>query len=100
MKPQIVGPDDSNYYQPGVYVIMDVDEHGVSHSLPEDGDEPPYRYHRLTDAEVALRQLHEMRARAECASRGIDPDELVADGGIEAWMVVAKEQQAGTEGGK
>lgn len=30
-------------------------------------------------------------AREECARRGIDPDELCADGGVEAWMVVAKE---------
>lgn len=33
----------------------------------------------------------EREAREECARRGIDPDELCADGGIEAWMVVAKE---------
>lgn len=36
-------------------------------------------------------QEREIEAREECARRGIDPDELVADGGVEAWMVVAKE---------
>jgi hypothetical protein len=30
-------------------------------------------------------------ARDECERRGIDPDEICADGGVTAWMVVAKE---------
>jgi hypothetical protein len=37
----------------------------------------------------------ERAARAECARCGIDPDELCADGGIEAWMVVAQEMRNG-----
>lgn len=36
-------------------------------------------------------QEHEQEARQECARRGINPDELCADGGIEAWMIVDKE---------
>jgi hypothetical protein len=31
------------------------------------------------------------KAREECERRGIDPDEICADGGIEAWMIIAKE---------
>lgn len=39
--------------------------------------------------DVCMYDKHE--AREECARRGIDPDELCADGGIEAWMIVARE---------
>lgn len=41
--------------------------------------------------DITPEQEREIDARVECILRGIDPDELVADGGIEAWMVVAKE---------
>lgn len=30
-------------------------------------------------------------AKMVCRNRGLDPDEVVADGGIEAWMVVYDE---------
>lgn len=33
-------------------------------------------------------------AREECKRRDIDPDEICADGGVEAWMVIAKESRA------
>ncbi len=36
-------------------------------------------------------QERELDAREECDRRGIDPDEFCADGGVTAWMVVAKE---------
>jgi hypothetical protein len=32
-------------------------------------------------------------AREECARLGLDPDELCADGGVEAWMIVEKESR-------
>jgi len=35
----------------------------------------------------------EIEAREECARLGIDPDEICADGGVTAWMVVDKELQ-------
>ena len=35
-------------------------------------------------------QEREIEAREECARRGIDPDEICADGGVTAWMVVDK----------
>jgi hypothetical protein len=38
-------------------------------------------------------KVSEIIARAECRRRGLDPDALCADGGVEAWMVVAKEMQ-------
>ena len=41
--------------------------------------------------DITPEQEREIWAREECARRGIDPDELCADGGIEAWMVVAQE---------
>lgn len=41
--------------------------------------------------DITPEQEREIEAREECARRGIDPDELCADGGIEAWMVVAQE---------
>lgn len=43
-------------------------------------------YHDITPE-----QERELWAREECARRGIDPDENCADGGIDAWMIVAKE---------
>jgi len=43
-------------------------------------------YHDITP-----KQERETEAREECARRGIDPDEVCADGGVEAWMVVDKE---------
>lgn len=36
-------------------------------------------------------QQRELDAREECERRGIDPDEICADGGVTAWMVVSKE---------
>lgn len=36
-------------------------------------------------------QERETWAREECQRRGIDPDEICADGGVEAWQVVAQE---------
>lgn len=36
-------------------------------------------------------QEREIEAREECARRGIDPDEICADGGVTAWMVVDQE---------
>lgn len=36
-------------------------------------------------------QEREIYAREECELRGIDPDEICADGGVTAWMVIAKE---------
>jgi hypothetical protein len=46
-------------------------------------------YHDITPE-----QEREIEAREECARRGIEPDELCADGGVEAWMVVAQELSA------
>lgn len=43
-------------------------------------------YHDITPE-----QEREIWAREECERRGIDPDEICADGSVEAWMVVAKE---------
>src|SRR5690606_33502572 len=36
-------------------------------------------------------QEREIWAREECERRGVDPDEICADGGVVAWMVVAQE---------
>lgn len=44
------------------------------------------------EIEEQLAQERELAAREECERRGIDPDELCADGGVEAWMVVARER--------
>jgi len=38
-------------------------------------------------------QEREIEAREECARRGIDPDEICADGGVTAWMVVDQEDR-------
>lgn len=43
-------------------------------------------YHDITPE-----QEREIEAREGCVRRGIDPDALCADGGIEAWMVVDQE---------
>lgn len=43
-------------------------------------------YHDITPE-----QEREIEAREECARRGIDPDEVCADGGVLAWMVVDRE---------
>lgn len=37
-------------------------------------------------------QEREIEAREECARRGIDPDEICADGDVTAWMVVDQER--------
>lgn len=41
--------------------------------------------------DITPEQEKEIEAREECERRGIDPDADCADGGILAWMVVAKE---------
>lgn len=41
--------------------------------------------------DITPEQEREIWAREECARRGIDPDEICADGGVTAWMVVAEE---------
>ncbi len=46
-------------------------------------------YHDITPE-----QEREIEAREECERRGIDPDEICADGGVTAWMVVDKELSA------
>lgn len=43
--------------------------------------------------DITPEQEHEIEAREECARRGIDPDEICADGGVEAWMVVDQEMR-------
>lgn len=48
------------------------------------------------DGDITPEQEREIEAREECARRGIDPDELCADGGITAWMVVEREMSTGT----
>ncbi len=44
-------------------------------------------YHDITPE-----QEREIEAREECARRGLDPDEICADGGVAAWMVVDHER--------
>lgn len=41
--------------------------------------------------DITPEQEREIWAREECKRRGIDPDEICADGGVEAWMVVERE---------
>ena len=41
--------------------------------------------------DITPEQEREVWAREECVRRGIDPDEICADGGVTAWMVVAAE---------
>jgi hypothetical protein len=38
--------------------------------------------------DITPEQEREIEAREECARCGIDPDEICADGGVLAWMVV------------
>ncbi len=45
--------------------------------------------------EMTVEQEREIEAREECARRGIDPDEICADGGVTAWMVVDRERSNG-----
>lgn len=49
------------------------------------------RYQLPTAAELVGDSEREVKARKECAQRGIDPDEICADGGVTAWMVVDQE---------
>lgn len=50
---------------------------------------------RSDDVAKAIQSLQrETEARKECARLGVDPDEICADGGVEAWMVVAKETES------
>lgn len=37
---------------------------------------------------ISPEEEREMEARRECERRGIDPDEICADGGVTTWMVV------------
>lgn len=46
---------------------------------------------RLRDSgyhDITPEQEREIEAREECARLGVDPDEVCADGGVLAWMVV------------
>lgn len=43
--------------------------------------------------DITPEQEREIEAREECARLGIDPDEICADGGVTAWMVVDKEMR-------
>jgi hypothetical protein len=45
--------------------------------------------------DITPEQEREIEAREECGRRGIDPDEICADGGVVAWMVVDKERSNG-----
>lgn len=45
-------------------------------------------YHDITP-----QQEREIEAREECVRQGIDPDEICADGGVTAWMVIDQEIQ-------
>jgi hypothetical protein len=47
--------------------------------------------------DITPEQEREIEARQECARRGIDPDEICADGGIEAWMIVDQELREGCQ---
>ena len=41
--------------------------------------------------DITPEQEREIEAREECARRGIDPDDICADGGVTVWMVVDQE---------
>lgn len=41
--------------------------------------------------DITPEQERENEAREECERRGIDPDEICADGGVTTWMVVDQE---------
>ena len=43
--------------------------------------------------DITPEQEREIEAREECARRDIDPDEICADGGVTAWMVVDRERR-------
>lgn len=43
--------------------------------------------------DITPEQEREIEAREECARRGIDPDDICADGGVTAWMVVDQEMR-------
>lgn len=43
--------------------------------------------------DITPEQEREIEAREECARQGIDPDDICADGGVTAWMVVDQEIQ-------
>lgn len=46
-----------------------------------------YEHDRLT----RLAEGYEVLARAECRRLGVDPDEVIADGGHMAWQLVGHE---------
>jgi hypothetical protein len=51
---------------------------------------------RLIDSghyDITPEQEREAEAREECARLGIDPDEICADGGVTAWMVVDQQMR-------
>lgn len=41
--------------------------------------------------DITTEQKREADARDECQRLGIDPDEICADGGVTAWMIVDQE---------
>jgi hypothetical protein len=41
--------------------------------------------------DITPEQEREREAREECTRRGIDPDDICADGGVTVWMVVDQE---------
>ena len=43
--------------------------------------------------DITPEQEREIEAREECARRGIDPDDICADGGVTAWMFVDQEMR-------
>jgi hypothetical protein len=54
---------------------------------------------RLIDSgyyDITPEQEREIEAREECERLGLDPDEVCADGGIVAWMVVSEEIATGS----
>jgi hypothetical protein len=71
-------------------------EHWESRALKAEAQLQEREMEALTLADIVAIECdeREILAREECARRGIDPDEICADGGIEAWMVVAKELEA------
>lgn len=51
---------------------------------------------RLIDSgyyDITPEQEREIEAREECARQGIDPDDICADGGVTAWMVIDQQIQ-------
>lgn len=45
--------------------------------------------------DITPEQEREFEAREECERLGVDPDEICADGGVTAWMVVDRERASG-----